>query len=164
MNDRMRIGDLTERAEVTPRTVRYYESIGLLPPGEREGHGHSYYTEETLARLRKIDQLKKLGLSLDEIRDVIELYFTDPSGIQPKQKVLTILRQHLAEADCRGNGAFQPECDPAKGCWSLQNDRAKGRVTYTHSASVVRSLEQRGMKRVDRQAGVGLLDTAVHPG
>ena len=99
MIDRMRIGDLTERAEVTPRTVRYYESIGLLPPGEREGHGHSYYTEETLARLRKIDQLKKLGLSLDEIRDVIDLYFTDPSGIQPKQKVLTILRQHLAEAD-----------------------------------------------------------------
>ena len=99
MNDRMRIGDLTERAEVTPRTVRYYESIGLIPPGEREGHGQHYYTEETLARLRKIDQLKKLGLSLDEIRDVIDLYFTDPSGIQPKQKILAILRQHLAEAD-----------------------------------------------------------------
>ncbi len=99
MNDRMRMGDLTERAEVTPRTVRYYESIGLLLPGEREGHGQHYYTEETLARLRKIDQLKKLGLSLDEIRDVIDLYFTDPSGRQPKQKILAILRQHLAEAD-----------------------------------------------------------------
>lgn len=99
MKDRMRIGDLTERAGVTPRTVRYYESIGLLPPGEREGHGQHSYTEETLARLRKIDQLKKLGLSLDEIRDVIDLYFTDPSGIQPKQKVLAILRHHLAEAD-----------------------------------------------------------------
>ncbi|GHO70034.1 hypothetical protein KSC_089260 [Ktedonobacter sp. SOSP1-52] len=99
MNERMRIGDLTERAGVTPRTVRYYESIGLLPPGEREGHGQHYYTEETLARLRKIDQLKKLGLSLEEIRDVIDLYFTDPSGVQPKQKVLAILRQHLAEVD-----------------------------------------------------------------
>ena len=32
-------------------------------------------------------------------RDVIDLYFTDPSGIQPKQKILAILRQHLAEAD-----------------------------------------------------------------
>jgi MerR family copper efflux transcriptional regulator len=106
MHDRMRIGDLTERAEVTPRTVRYYESIGLLPPGEREGYGQHYYTEETLARLRKIDQLKKLGLSLDEIRDVIDLYFTDPSGIQPKQKVLAILRQHLAEVDQK-IGAFQ---------------------------------------------------------
>jgi DNA-binding transcriptional MerR regulator len=99
MHDRMRIGELTERAEVTPRTVRYYQSIGLIPPGEREGHAQYYYNEETLARLRKIDQLKKLGLSLDEIRDVIGLYFTDPSGIQPKQKVLAILRQHLAEAD-----------------------------------------------------------------
>ena len=99
MNDRMRIGDLAERADVTPRTVRYYESIGLLPPSEREGHGQHYYTEETLARLRKIDQLKKLGLSLDEIRDVIDLYFVDPSGRQPKQRVLAILRKHLAEAD-----------------------------------------------------------------
>ncbi len=95
----MRIGDLTQRAEVTPRTVRYYESIGLLPPGEREGHGQHYYTEETLARLRKIEQLKLLGLSLDEIRDVIDLYFTDPSGRQPKQKILVMLRQHLAETD-----------------------------------------------------------------
>lgn len=99
MNDRMRIGDLTQRAGVTARTVRYYESIGLLPPGEREGHGQHYYTEETLARLRKIDQLKQLGLSLDEIHDVIDLYFTDPSGVQPKQRVLAILRQHLAETN-----------------------------------------------------------------
>lgn len=106
MNDRMRIGDLTERAGVTQHTVRYYESIGLLPPGEREGHGQHYYTEETLARLSKIDQLKKLGLSLDEIRDAIDLSFTDPGGIQAKQKVLAVLRQHLAEAD-RKIGTFQ---------------------------------------------------------
>jgi MerR family transcriptional regulator, copper efflux regulator len=111
MNDRMRIGELTERAGVTQRTVRYYESIGLLPPGEREGHGQHYYTEETLARLRKIDQLKKLGLSLDEIRDVIDLYFNDPSGVQPKQKVLAILRHHLAEVDQKIGGFQQFRAD-----------------------------------------------------
>lgn len=99
MSKRMRIGELTERAEVTPRTVRYYESIGLIPRGEREGNGQHYYTEETLARLRKIDQLKQLGLSLDEVRDVIDLYFTDASGVRAKQKVLAILRAHLAEVD-----------------------------------------------------------------
>jgi MerR family transcriptional regulator, copper efflux regulator len=99
MNERMRIGDVAERAGVTPRTIRYYESIGLIPPGEREGHGQHYYTEETLGRLQKIDQLKTLGLSLDEIGDVIDLYFTDPSGIQAKQKVLSMLRRHRAEAD-----------------------------------------------------------------
>ncbi len=95
----MRIGELTEQAEVTPRTVRYYESIGLIPPGEREGTGQHYYTSETVARLRKIEQLKQLGLSLDEIRDVIELYFTDPSGVRAKQKVLGMLRAHLTEID-----------------------------------------------------------------
>ncbi len=99
MHDHMRIGELTEQAGVTQRTVRYYESIGLLHPAEREGHGHHYYTGETLARLRKIDQLKRLGLSLDEILEVIDLYFTDPSGIQPKQRVLAIFKKHLAEAD-----------------------------------------------------------------
>jgi len=83
----------------TPRTIRYYEGIGLIQKGEREGHGQHYYIEETLARLRKIDQLKKLGLILDEIGEVIDLYFTAPSGVQPKRKVLAILRRHLAEAD-----------------------------------------------------------------
>jgi len=107
----MRIGDLTERAGVTPRTVRYYESIGLLPPGEREGNSQHYYTEETVTRLRKIDQLKLLGLSLDEIRDVIDLYFTDPSGVQPKQKVLAMLRQHLAETDEKISGLQQFRSD-----------------------------------------------------
>lgn len=99
INNRMRIGELTKRAGVTPRTIRYYESIGLMPPGEREGNGQHYYSEETLERLRKIDQLKKLGLSLEEICGVVDLYFIDPSGLQTKQKVLTILRQHLTETD-----------------------------------------------------------------
>ena len=97
----MRIGDLAELAGVTQRTIRYYESIGLLAPGKREGHGHHYYTEETLARLRKIDQLKRLGLSLEEIGEVIDLYFTDLSGIQPKQKTLVILQKHLREAESK---------------------------------------------------------------
>lgn len=95
----MRIGALTERAGVTPRTVRYYESIGLIPPGERKGTGQRYYPEEVVLRLHKIDQLKRLGLSLDEIRGVIDLYFVDPSGVRAKRKVLALLRAHLAEVD-----------------------------------------------------------------
>jgi MerR family copper efflux transcriptional regulator len=95
----MRIGELTRRAEVTARTVRYYEAIGLMPPGQREGGGQHYYSDEAVVRLRKIDQLKRLGLSLEEIASVIDLYFDDPTGRQPKQKVLAILRGHLAETD-----------------------------------------------------------------
>lgn len=95
----MRIGELAEKAGVTPRTIRYYEDLGLLSPSEREGKGFRYYTEVELARLRKIDVLKGLGLSLDEIRDCLDLYFEDPTGLRGKQKVLSILKTHLKETD-----------------------------------------------------------------
>lgn len=95
----MRIGELAERARVTPRTIRYYESLGLLRPSGREPSGYRSYTEAELARLEKIDALKQLGLSLDEIQGVIDLYFTDPSGIQGKRKVIELLEGHLRETE-----------------------------------------------------------------
>ncbi|MBD2103445.1 MerR family transcriptional regulator [Leptolyngbya sp. FACHB-261] len=94
----MRIGELAEKAGVTPRTIRYYENLGLMGC-EREGKGFRYYSAEHLVRLQKIDNLKKLGLSLEEINEVIHLYFSDPTGFQGKQKLLTILQQHLAETE-----------------------------------------------------------------
>jgi MerR family copper efflux transcriptional regulator len=97
----MRIGELSERAGVTPRTVRYYESIGVIPRGKRQGGGQHRYSEETVARLRKIEQLKVLGLSLEEISSVIDLYFSDPSGARAKRKVLTLLRRHLREVQTK---------------------------------------------------------------
>ena len=99
MMQMMRIGELAKLGKVTPRTVRYYESLGLIPPGEREGAGQHRYPEQTVARLHKIDQLKALGLSLEEIGKVIHLYFEDPTGKRAKIKVLEMLRGHLAETD-----------------------------------------------------------------
>ena len=94
----MRIGELATRANVTPRTIRYYESLGLLPKPKR-GTAQRTYDAITLERLRKIDQLKALGLELDEISEVIELYFADPSHRAPKAKVLALLRAHLGDVD-----------------------------------------------------------------
>lgn len=99
VNEKMRIGELARRAKVTPRTVRYYESLGLIPPGEREGSGQHHYPAQTIERLEKIDQLKRLGLSLDEIGSVIHLYFEDPTGKRAKVRVLEMLRQHLADTE-----------------------------------------------------------------
>ncbi len=99
MKDKMRIGEFADCAGVTPRTIRYYESLGLLGPSEREGQGFRYYSEIELARLKKIDSLKQLGLSLEEIGGVISLYCEDPSGIRGKQRLLEILQRHLAETD-----------------------------------------------------------------
>ena len=95
----MRIGELAEIAGVTPRTIRYYENLGLLRPNEREGKGFRYYTQTELAKLQKIDCLKSLGLTLEEITAVIDLYFEDSTGIRGKQKVLEILQFHLQETD-----------------------------------------------------------------
>lgn len=95
----MKIGEFAKRAGVTPRTVRYYESLGLLGPSEREGGGFRYYTEAELLRLQKINALKGLGLSLEEIATVIPLYFEDPTGLSGKRKVLEILKLHLEETE-----------------------------------------------------------------
>lgn len=99
MTEKLRIGEFAKRAGVTPRTVRYYESLGLLGPSEREGSGFRYYTEAELARLQKINALKDLGLSLEEIATVIPLYFEDPTGVRGKRKVLEILQAHLQETE-----------------------------------------------------------------
>jgi DNA-binding transcriptional MerR regulator len=99
MKTKMRIGELAGQAGVTPRTIRYYEDLGLLGPCEREGHGFRYYSEAELTRLQKIDALKQLGLTLDEIAEVIPLYCEDPTGLLGKRRVLEILEEQLSETD-----------------------------------------------------------------
>lgn len=107
----MRIGELAQKAGVTPRTIRYYEDLGLLGPSEREGKGFRYYTELELARLRKIDALKGLGLSLEEIRSIIDLFFEEPTMLRGKQKLLEILQNHLKEADEKIEALWQFRSD-----------------------------------------------------
>jgi DNA-binding transcriptional MerR regulator len=69
----MRIGELAREAGVTPRTVRYYEEIGLLPESaSRPAGSHREYGADDLARLRELVRLKHmLGLSLDELKAVM---------------------------------------------------------------------------------------------
>src|SRR3954470_23939309 len=98
IKSKMRIGEFAEQAGVTPRTIRYYEGLGLLGPNEREGQGFRYYTEVELKRLQKIDTLKQLGLTLEEIGEVLPLYCGD-SGVRGKQLVVDILKRQLAETD-----------------------------------------------------------------
>lgn len=97
----MQIGELSERAGVSHRTIHYYERLGLVKPAEREGAGYRYYDETALKRLEKIAALKRLGLSLEEIAAVIDLYFEDATGIRGKEKVLEILESQLARADAQ---------------------------------------------------------------
>jgi len=94
----MRIGDLASKAGVTPRTIRYYESLGLLR-SNRAGSSYRQYDVAEVARLRKIDALKRLGLSLAEIARVIELHSQEPSGVKGRRKVLGMLDAQLRETE-----------------------------------------------------------------
>jgi DNA-binding transcriptional MerR regulator len=69
---RFRIGDLAKLTDTTPRTIRYYEEIGLLASGEeREPGAHRTYGEDDLERLRDLLRLRELlGVSLDELREL----------------------------------------------------------------------------------------------
>jgi DNA-binding transcriptional MerR regulator len=70
----LRIGEVARRAGTTPRTIRYYEELGLLPSAAaRDAGTHRLYGEADVERLEQILRLKDLlGLTLDELRDVIE--------------------------------------------------------------------------------------------
>ena len=69
----MRIGDVARETGTTPRTIRYYEEIGLLEAhGERAAGAHREYTAEDVERLREILRFKDLlGVSLDELRELM---------------------------------------------------------------------------------------------
>jgi DNA-binding transcriptional MerR regulator len=70
----LRIGEVARRVGTTPRTIRYYEEIGLLGGGaDRQAGRHRAYTEADVERLRKAMRLKSLlGVSLDELKELME--------------------------------------------------------------------------------------------
>jgi len=67
----MRIGEVAKRAGVRVSLLRYYEDIGLLPEATRVS-GQRRYDESVLRRLAVIDVAQRAGLSLDEIRELID--------------------------------------------------------------------------------------------
>lgn len=74
MTSTLRIGDVAEQVGVTPRTIRYYEELGLLGCGSgREKGEHRAYGEADVARLQELIRLRDLlGLSLEELVELAE--------------------------------------------------------------------------------------------
>ena len=69
----LRIGEVAELTGTTPRTIRYYEEIGLLSGGDRAHGKHRVYSEAEVDRLREIVRLKDLlGLSLEQLSQLLE--------------------------------------------------------------------------------------------
>jgi DNA-binding transcriptional MerR regulator len=70
----LRIGDVARAVGTTPRTIRYYEEIGLLTPAaDRAAGAHRSYGQRDVERLRDTLRLKELlGLSLEELKEILE--------------------------------------------------------------------------------------------
>jgi DNA polymerase III alpha subunit len=65
------IGRFAEMAQVSARTVRYYESIGLLPKSSRGENNYRFYDQKWLERMNRIRDLQSLGFSLEDIKEII---------------------------------------------------------------------------------------------
>ena len=94
----MRIGELGERVGVNPKTVRYYEEIGLLPDPERLPSGYREYTHDDVDRLGFIKTAQRLGLALSEIAEIVGFR---ERGERPCDYVLGVLDRQVADLDRR---------------------------------------------------------------
>ena len=94
------ISDLAKEFDLTTRAMRFYEDMGLLQP-ERSGPGgrNRIYSTRDRTRLKLTLRAKRLGLSLTEARELIDMY-DSPRDTGPQlRKVLTVLAQHRQQLE-----------------------------------------------------------------
>lgn len=94
MNDNidvpLRVGDLAAAARVTVRTIHHYEDVGLIEAAPRSAGGHRLYGPEAVERLYRVSVLRRVGLSLHEIRDALD---------QPDRNLARTLQDHAIVLD-----------------------------------------------------------------
>src|SRR5687767_11201711 len=91
----LKIGELARRVGLNVKTLRYYEQIGLLPPPLRTESGYRLYSEADEQLLRFVIQAKRVGFTLEEVREVVQRSRRgDPCGY-----VRETLARHVALVD-----------------------------------------------------------------
>jgi Cd(II)/Pb(II)-responsive transcriptional regulator len=88
----MRIGDVARETDTSADTIRYYERIGLLPPGERTDNNYRGYSAHAVQRLRFIRRCRQLDMSVAEISQILEVK-DDPSA--PCGPAVAVMQEHL---------------------------------------------------------------------
>ncbi len=120
----MNIGELAKGTGIAVKTIRYYESVGLLAAPSRSGGNYRIYGERDLATLRFVQRARKLGFSVKEVGDLVALWqdrqrasadvralATAHLGeIERKLKELEAMRATLDHLIKRCHGNKRPDC------------------------------------------------------
>jgi DNA-binding transcriptional MerR regulator len=117
MSNGMHIGQLAACFGLNPKTIRYYEAIGLLPRADRSASGYRRYNEQDIERLSFIRRAKTLGLSLVEIRGILSL---QAGGKPPCRQVLDLIDQKIRIIEQRiyELGIFRAELTALQTTWT----------------------------------------------
>lgn len=123
---RLTVGKLAKACDMGVETVRFYERSGLLPKPQRLASGYRVYNDDTITRLRFIQQVKHLGFTLDETKEMLRLIAHSGSNceticervhikkMQVDEKIiqLTKISEILGKlkSDCPGGKATLEEC------------------------------------------------------
>jgi len=97
------IGELARLVEMSPRTIRYYEEIGLLNSVKRVEGGKRVYTERDFQRIRFIKRLKHLGFTLSEMHELENVYKIHRTNRKVLSRLLELLDNHAQKIDERIN-------------------------------------------------------------
>ena len=95
----MRIGELARQAGLATSALRYYESIGLLPEAERTDAGYRLYDEAAVGRLGFIRRAQSLGLTVAQIRQLLE--GPELGRAEERERIRHAVAHRLAETDRR---------------------------------------------------------------
>ena len=88
----LRIGPLAAKTGFTPKTLRYYEGIGVMRPDARSGPGYRLYRDAAIERLRFVRRARGLGLRLEDIARILEI---SDEGRVPCEHVMEVVDREL---------------------------------------------------------------------
>jgi Cu(I)-responsive transcriptional regulator len=92
----MNIGEVAKRAGVSAKSIRYYESVGLIAPAGRRGNNYRDYGERDVAELRFVNRARALGFSVKEVGDLLALWRDKKRG---SGQVAELARRHMADIE-----------------------------------------------------------------
>ena len=92
------ISQLASTLGLNSKTIRYYETIGLLPQPQRSESGYRLYTQADVERLGFIQKAKTLGCSLEEISEILKMR---EDGLAPCTHVLAVLEAHIRAVETK---------------------------------------------------------------